>query len=331
MAENSKIGWTDSTVNFWSGCTKVSSGCAHCYAETMDNRHLIEKVSHWGKNAPRLKSVGAVKLAHKLNREFLICDHCGVGQAGAVTMDEGCVNHQCPSHDLESAKCSYHRRRIFSLSRGDWLDDEVAIEWLAEMLATIQECDQVVWILCTKRPENFRLRLELACQWICGQQQSEKWIGTHQFIYEWLKGNLGAIANIILLTSVENQATADKRIPELLKIPAACRGLSLEPLLEAVDLSNFVTDFYVRLSQPDGEPEQIQCPPTMDGISWLIIGCESGSKRRECKLEWVSSLVKQGESNGIATFVKQLQDSEGMVCTDVKEFPADLQIQNWPK
>lgn len=29
--ENSKIGWTDHTLNFWTGCKKVSEGCKYCY------------------------------------------------------------------------------------------------------------------------------------------------------------------------------------------------------------------------------------------------------------------------------------------------------------
>lgn len=31
MAENSKIGWTDHTMNFWQGCNKVSEECRFCY------------------------------------------------------------------------------------------------------------------------------------------------------------------------------------------------------------------------------------------------------------------------------------------------------------
>jgi protein gp37 len=31
MAENSKIGWTDHTVNFWWGCHKISPECRFCY------------------------------------------------------------------------------------------------------------------------------------------------------------------------------------------------------------------------------------------------------------------------------------------------------------
>ncbi|TGL97955.1 DUF5131 family protein [Leptospira jelokensis] len=38
MAINSKIEWTESTWNPVTGCTKISAGCKHCYAETLTNR-----------------------------------------------------------------------------------------------------------------------------------------------------------------------------------------------------------------------------------------------------------------------------------------------------
>lgn len=38
MSDNSKIEWTDATWNPVRGCTKISPGCAHCYAETFAER-----------------------------------------------------------------------------------------------------------------------------------------------------------------------------------------------------------------------------------------------------------------------------------------------------
>ena len=38
MAKNSKISWTHHTKNLWWGCTKVSSECDNCYAETWSRR-----------------------------------------------------------------------------------------------------------------------------------------------------------------------------------------------------------------------------------------------------------------------------------------------------
>jgi protein gp37 len=54
MAENSSIEWTDHTFNPWMGCTKVSPGCDHCYAEArMDTR--LHRVS-WGPGQPRQRT-----------------------------------------------------------------------------------------------------------------------------------------------------------------------------------------------------------------------------------------------------------------------------------
>lgn len=53
MAENSKIQWTHHTFNPWRGCTKVSEGCKHCYAETMSKRNL-KVLGQWGPNGTRV-------------------------------------------------------------------------------------------------------------------------------------------------------------------------------------------------------------------------------------------------------------------------------------
>jgi protein gp37 len=52
MAENSGIKWTDNTFNPWMGCTKVSPGCTHCYAETFA-RNRMGKPGLWGANGQR--------------------------------------------------------------------------------------------------------------------------------------------------------------------------------------------------------------------------------------------------------------------------------------
>jgi len=325
MSEKTNIAWTDSTINFWSGCTMVpaanglkDSGCLHCYAKDRDDRQLQETVSHWGKGAKRLKHVGAVKSALVFNRKPWICE-CGAVRAWKEVSWNVDGTAYCNSCHQQGAK--YHRRRIFSLSLGDWLDDEVPIEWLAEMLDTIRRCDQVTWILCTKRLENFFSRLR-AVQKIGGNPKLfgwiDEWLGGPALKNNWAKGK--PPSNIILLTSVENQAMADKRIPELLKIPAACHGLSLEPLLCPVVLPML---------------QNIPVTPPWIGneswkIDWIIIGCESGSKRRDCDGNWIRSLVEQGKSAGVAAFVKQILVN-GKVSHDPKEWPTWAQIQEWPK
>lgn len=61
MSEQTKIQWCDSTINFWRGCTKVSPGCAHCYAEK--NIGVKMQGIKWGKGQPRVKSKRAVEEA----------------------------------------------------------------------------------------------------------------------------------------------------------------------------------------------------------------------------------------------------------------------------
>ncbi len=66
MGETSAIEWTDATVNFWWGCTKVGPGCDHCYAESFDKR---VGGAHWGTGAPRRPIASAAKTLAKLNRQ----------------------------------------------------------------------------------------------------------------------------------------------------------------------------------------------------------------------------------------------------------------------
>lgn len=136
--------------------------------------------------------------------------------------------------------------------------------------------------------------------------------------------------NIWIGTSVENQATAEERIPHLLRIPAAVRFLSCEPLLGAVDLSGWVTDTgvwkcpncrytlqkcYLRASDgavgPNTEQVREVCPN--DGatlrplslIDWVIVGGESGTNARPMHPEWARDLRDQCIKAGVPYFFKQ--------------------------
>ena len=315
MSEKTKIEWCDSTLNFWSGCTKVSPGCANCYAETLSNRKMTDAkgnltIGRWGKGAPRKLHESAFTAALNLNRKPWICNHCW------EAFEDGEIpKHLCqPNNHLRS----WHRRRIFSLSLADWLDPEVPIEWLARMLDTVEACRNVIWILCSKRLDDFENQLYEALPF-CGESG-------RRMVRNWLDGE--PPQHVILLASAENQAMADKRIPELLRIPAACRGLSLEPLLGPVDL---MTSFGLENHWTK--------------LNWLIIGGESGPGARPCNVEWIRSLVAQGKAAGVATFVKQLgarivcgvhdlprtnqwRDKKG---GDWSEWPEDLRVREWPK
>ena len=264
MSEKSNISWTDSTHNFWRGCTKVSPGCAHCYAETLVTGRLG---GEWGKGKPRVKSKD-FDAPLRWNKRPFICDACGRPNANSLV----CMGEKCHSKLL-------HRRHVFALSLGDIWDDEVPIKDLADALDVIRRCPNLIFQLLTKRPENALPRMQRV--W----REAKLTLETRDWIRLWLDGN--APDYIWIGTSVENQEAADRRIPQLLKIPAAVRFLSCEPLLEAVDLKRWVS--------PIGRADYL----------WVIVGGESGPHARPCNVNWIRSIVKQCKAAGVPAFVKQ--------------------------
>lgn len=285
MGEKSKIEWCDHTFNPWIGCTKVSPGCVNCYAEGESKRRGW---AQWGKGKERHRTSASYwKQPLKWNRE-----------GGRFS---------CDLND-------FRRPRVFCASLADWLDDEVPIEWLADLLALIHETPNLDWLLLTKRPENWETRLEAAFQ-----------LTRMEFIDRWLTDDDFVPANVWIGTSVEDQKRADERIPALLKIPARIRFLSCEPLLG---------DIYCR-----------HHAFAVDGVHWVIIGGESGLNSRECNIEWIRGLVGQCKSDGVPVFVKQLgrnavrrqsQIQGHLILADRKggdpsEWPIDLRIREFPK
>lgn len=294
MGENSNIEWTDHTFNGWIGCAKVSPGCANCYAETlMDTRW---KKVQWGKGKPRQRTSAANwKQPIKLNRE--------AGQRFKYVMD---------------ADKFLPRPRVFCSSLSDWLDDEVPIEWLADLLALMHATPNLDWLLLSKRPENWRGRIESAFAHMLKAKRGEVkdhegvvinpyWEELLESIIKWPAGN--PPSNVWIGTTVENQEMADKRIPLLLQIPAKVRFLSCEPLLEPVDLRN-VVDWW-------------NCE---EKIHWVIVGGESGPNARQFHSAWARSLRDQCESAGVTFFMKQM----GGTRKPFAPIPDDLNIRQFP-
>lgn len=200
--------------------------------------------------------------------------------------------------------------RVFP-SLCDWLDDEVPIQWLSDFMGLMLATPNLDWLLLTKRPENFFrvqhcLDDERAAMWFKeGSPPRNIWIGV----------------------SVEDQQRADERIPGLLKIPAAVRFLSVEPLLGPVQLEALRINTLM---------------PGAPGIDWVIIGGESGAGARPCNIEWLRLCIRQCRAAGVPVFVKQLgsnpvsnrgpqriklRHNKG---GDPFEWPEDLQVREFP-
>lgn len=130
------------------------------------------------------------------------------------------------------------------------------------------------------------------------------------------------LPNLWLGVSVENQETADRRIPVLLKVPAAVRFISYEPALGPVDFSAYFGGEYV------GLPGDAVHPNYNFGISWLICGGESGPCARQCDLAWIRSAVEQCRAAGVPVWVKQ---DSGPQPGRQGRIPDELFIQEFPK
>lgn len=225
---------------------------------------------------------------------------------------------------------------------GDLFHESVSNEAIQEVFSIMG--DEAAWqhkfLLLTKRPERI--------------QAWDDWMDATRSIAEpgtwWPR-------NVWLGVSCENQATADERIPHLLRTPAALRWVSLEPLLGEVRLTAIQTapgrplkDHPNTIFAPLGNALRKPPPPKpgytifsagWPGLDWVVVGCESGPKRRPCKIEWVRSVVEQCRDANVPCFVKQIPDADGdvlhpqhmpdgsVVYSDA--WPVDLRVRQMPE
>lgn len=147
-----------------------------------------------------------------------------------------------------------------------WPHVEIARRRLFNMIRN--ETPFLHWLLLTKRPQNIVPTLLRCSGWYDVFARRNLWLGT----------------------SVEDQATAEERIPHLLRVRHAgvrVRFLSCEPLLGPVDLGPFLD---VKGSQ----------------LHWVIVGGESGGGSRPFRLEWCEEIVSTCRAAGVPVFVKQM-------------------------
>ncbi len=65
-------------------------------------------------------------------------------------------------------------------------------------------------------------------------------------------------------------------------------------------------------------------------ISWIVVGAESGKGRRECKMEWIESIVQQCDAAGVPVWVKQVPYKDG-VTSKLDQFPTHLRRRELPE
>lgn len=188
------------------------------------------------------------------------------------------ANWRLPLKWNRQAEREGRRYRVFCASLADVFEDnEQVARWQAELFGLIAETPHLDWLLLTKRPENVMDIVPML--W----HSEPTWDGGWEYVDQWPR-------NVWIGTSVENQEQANKRIPELLKIPAHYRFLSMEPLLGPVEFAQVPGFNRMRLD--------------LSGW-WVIVGGESGQRARPMSLEWVRSIRDQCSAANAPFFFKQ--------------------------
>lgn len=159
-----------------------------------------------------------------------------------------------------AAVASGDRPRVFCASMADVFEARNDLDpWRNKLWGLIEATPHLDWLLLSKRPENISSVSPWTNKW-----PRNVWIGT----------------------TVETQECADVRVQHILELPAAVRFLSCEPLLENIDLRDWLS-------------------PTGRGINWVIAGGESGPKARPMNPAWAESLRDQCEAARVAFHFKQ--------------------------
>ncbi len=219
MSAKTGIEWTESTWNPVTGCSKVSAGCKHCYAER-----------DWRRLSANTKT-------RYFGREF--------------------TDVQCHQDVLQLPLRWTKPRRIFVNSMSDLFHDAVPDEFIDQVFAVMALCPQHTFQILTKRPARLRTYIETIparasrcrADLVVRLNDPDSVLGALRSDYEGAKP--WPLANVWLGVSIEDQPAADERIPLLLQTPAAVRWISAEPLLGAIDIRRYLD---VDLDRGLGEP-----------------------------------------------------------------------------
>ncbi len=309
MSNQSSIEWTETTWNPLVGCTRVSAGCEHCYAETMAKRlgAMAQADIDAGRNPGKKR--------HYLN----VLDKNGRWNGTVNLVEEALAE---PLHWKKP-------RRVFVNSMSDLFHKDVPFEFIDKVFAVMALCPQHTFQCLSKRPE--RMAEYMGTLDAAGSRED---IADHlgfsapTMEFRTQDGPLDMTAgevlreqmswplpNVWLGTSVEDQKTADERIPHLLRCPAAVRWLSMEPLLGPVILKDqwLIDPRECTCYEPEyghqigcmfhGNPEAARGP--WPGLDWIVVGGESGAGAKPMHPDWPRKLRDQCVAAGVPYFFKQ--------------------------
>lgn len=309
MSSGTAIEWTDATWNPVSGCTKVSPGCAHCYAERVFPRAYR-------------RSNGRV-----------------VGAGGELRLRR--FTDVATHTDRLEAPLSWRKpRRVFVNSMSDLFHEAVPDDFVDQIFVVMALASQHTFQVLTKRPERMlRYCSRLTAEHL--QAAAARWFdeiptaglhagGPRRSVAALLNGVAVPLPNVWLGASAEDQERADKRWRSLRSVPAAVRFWSFEPLIGPI--ANAPLDG-IGWAIVGGESGVGARPCEVGWIRNLIA---------QCRLAGVPCFVKQlgAQPRSFAKapcakwpdseleYSAKLRDSKG---GDMAEWPEDLRVRQFPE
>jgi protein gp37 len=294
MGAKTDIEWTDSSWNPVTGCTKVSPGCDHCYAEGIAHRFAGTAAYPNGFDVTLRPERLDQPLRWKRSRRIFVNSMSDL------------------FHDRVPGESIAQVFGVMAVAGSRWYTGyspgKGYYGW------TNPHGPHIFQIL-TKRPGRMRSLLT--------SDQFRTRVAAHAFRYATDRVNAGALADQIefgakwplpgvwLGVSAEDQRWANVRIPVLLDTPAAVRFVSLEPLLGPIDMWGPLVDGWHRprinywlVGKPDftGPDGGLEVRPRLD---WVIVGGESGAGARPMRTEWATTIRDQCAASGVAFHFKQ--------------------------
>jgi len=256
-----RIEWTEHTINPFPGCTKVSDGCRHCYAERM-----------------------AVRLDHVRGYSSIVTD----GRWNGSVVDRSVETKR----QLDQIKGT---AMVFVNSMGDLFHEAISDAQRDLVYGWMLERLDLTFQVLTKRPDNAARyysntdlfdRLNEVARCLQNKGPGEPFCVPLPTQAHGMVPGKWPIPNLWFGWTTENQDCYDKRTRIGLQVPAAVRFVSAEPLLG---------------------PIEIRATSDERRVDWVIIGCESGPKRRPCETQWVQDIVDQCHAANVPVFVKQIR------------------------
>lgn len=296
MSDDSRIEWTNATWNPVVGCSKVSEGCRHCYAM---------KVAH------RNAAMGSERYKGLTEKRS-----SGVEWNGAI---------RTVPQILDQPLRWKRPRKIFVNSMSDLFHPDVPFEFIRDVFLVMGKAHQHTFQILTKRPE----RMLEWFQWMPGYGDAMRGgesMTTHEEILPW------PLPNVWLGVSVENQQTADERIPLLLQVPAAVRWLSMEPLLGPMNIQQYLYNTITSFT-PTSVSLLTDGTVGLNGnvndmtprLNWVVVGGESGPKARPMHPDWARSLRDQCTAAGVPFFFKQWGEWKPVHHVDDPDWCTDIE------